>query len=89
MHDAQLVAVNDSVEKRDHDFATLSLREGLLLHNLLKQLTRQTIKKRELTYLTACQNFHYDVDVLVVFLNIVQFNDVWVVDLLHNVDFIL
>lgn len=40
-------------------------------------------------YLSTVEQLHDDVHVLVVFLDRVQFDDVWVVNLLHDVDFIL
>lgn len=40
-------------------------------------------------YLSSVEQLHDDVHVLVIFLNCMQFHDVWMVNLLHDIDFIL
>jgi len=42
-----------------------------------------------MAYLSSCHEFHDQVVVLVVFVDIVEFDDIWVVDLLEDLNLVL
>jgi len=41
------------------------------------------------TYLTTIHEFHHKEEILIVLVHIVELDDIWVVNLLENIDFIL
>lgn len=41
------------------------------------------------TYLSTIHEFHHKEEILIVFVYIVEFDDIWMINLLENIDFIL
>lgn len=76
MDDAELVAVDQGVKDGRNDVTSLCLRESLLLQDLIEQLT-------------SLHKFHDQEEVLIILVDVVKLNNIGVVDLLQNVDFIL
>ena len=78
MHNVERVAVVDGVDNRSDCLFCLRLRVALLFENVVEKL------KLTIVYLTPGHQFHNQVVTLFVFVNIEQFDDVWVVHLLQN-----
>lgn len=89
MNDAQGVAVLQSVEDRSDRVSRFRLRELFLLKNLVEQLEKEHISKSGETHLTALEELHHEEVVLVVLVDLVQLDNVGVVYLFENFNFVL
>jgi len=76
MDDAELVTVDQRVKYGGDNVTGLCLRESFLLQDLIKQLS-------------ALHELHDEEEVLVVFVDVKELDDVGVIDLLQDVDFVL
>jgi len=76
MHYSHFVTVDESIENGSNNISRLPFVEGLFCQNLIEKLA-------------ALQQLHHNVEVLFILSYGVQLYYVGVVDLLHNVNFVL
>jgi len=76
MDDAQLMAIDESVKDGGDNITSLCLCESLLRQDLIKELS-------------SLHELHDQEEVLVIFVDVKELDDIRVIDLLEDVDFIL
>ena len=75
MHDVEIMTVVECVEDGSYYITGFEFTKLFLFQDLVKEFA-------------TLQEFHHDVNVLVIFINVVTFHNIWVVNLLQDFNFI-
>ena len=90
MDDAQLVAVDERVKDWSNYVAGFLLREFLFFEDLIKELLVNRVNWLQMcTYLASHHELHDQEEVFLIFVDVMQFDDIGMIHLLQDIDFIL